>query len=196
MPYKDLFSHTIVLNSASPRRRQLLESMGFKIVVCKTETDESYPRELKMEDIPLFLSKKKGLSYDKPLKEREILLCSDTMVFLHGEPLGKPQDHDSAYKMLKELSNNEHKVISACYLRTANKEASFYEQTSVTFKPLSEEAIEYYIDTYKPYDKAGAYGIQEWIGMTGIAKIEGDYYNVMGLPTVSLFENLLKITRP
>ncbi|MDO5759718.1 MAG: Maf family protein [Bacteroidota bacterium] len=193
MSFNDLFSYTIVLNSRSPRRKQLLEQMGFMVRTVKTQTSETYPADLTMEAIPVFLAKKKGQAYKEELLEKEILLCSDTMVFLHNKVLGKPKDKQEAKTMLQSLSNNKHSVISGCYIRKGEKERLFYEKTEVYFKPLSTSTIDYYIDKYTPLDKAGAYGIQEWIGMVGVEKIEGSFYNVMGLPTIALFDNLLEL---
>lgn len=193
MSSKDLFSYTIILNSRSPRRRQLLEQMGFNIRIAKTHTEESYPENLAIEKIPVFLAEKKGRTYTEQIREKEILLSSDTMVFLDDEALGKPQNKQEAITMLQKLSGRKHCVVSGCNLRTKVKSISFYEKTDVFFKPLSFQEIEYYVNQYEPLDKAGAYGIQEWIGMIGIEKIEGDFYNVMGLPTVSLFQKLKEI---
>lgn len=193
MSSKDIFSYTIVLNSRSPRRKRLLEDMGFNICVVKTQTEESYPDNLAIEEIPVFLAEKKGRAYTEQIREKEILLSSDTMVFLNNEALGKPQSKQEAIVMLQKLSGRKHCVVSGCNLRTEDKSISFYEKTDVFFKPLSFQEIEYYVNKYEPLDKAGAYGIQEWIGMIGIEKIEGDFYNVMGLPTVSLFQKLQEI---
>lgn len=193
MLYNDLFSYTIILNSRSPRRKRLLEDMGFNICVVKTHTEESYPENLAIEKIPVFLAEKKGRAYTEQIREKEILLSSDTMVFLDDEALGKPQNKQEAIAMLQKLSGRKHCVVSGCNLRTKDKSISFYEKTDVFFKPLSFQEIEYYVNKYEPLDKAGAYGIQEWIGMIGIEKIEGDFYNVMGLPTVTLFQKLKEI---
>lgn len=193
MSSKDIFSYTIVLNSRSPRRKQLLEQMGFNIRVVKTQTEESYPSNLRIEEIPVFLAEKKSQAYTERINDNEILLCSDTMVFLNDEALGKPKNKQEALNMLKKLSGQKHCVISGCNIRTENKSLSFFEKTDVFFKHLSSQEIEYYVNKYEPLDKAGAYGIQEWIGMIGIEKIEGDFYNVMGLPTVSLFQKLQEI---
>lgn len=193
MSSKDIFSYTIILNSRSPRRKRLLEDMGFNICVVKTQTEESYPDNLAIEEIPVFLAEKKGRTYTEQIREKEILLSSDTMVFLNNEALGKPQSKQEAIAMLQKLSGRKHCVVSGCNLRTKVKSISFYEKTNVFFKPLSSQEIEYYVNKYEPLDKAGAYGIQEWIGMIGIEKIEGDFYNVMGLPTVSLFQKLKEI---
>ncbi|MBQ9311598.1 MAG: septum formation protein Maf [Bacteroidales bacterium] len=194
MQLSDLFSYTIVLNSSSPRRKQLLTDLGFKIKQVKTSVDEVYPKDIPVFDIPAYLSVQKADAYKEIISDKEILLCSDTMVFLGETPLGKPIDKQEACNMLKNLSNNVHTVVSACCLRHKNEERVFSQTTKVRFKPLSMEEIEYYVQTYSPLDKAGAYGIQEWIGMIGIESIEGDFYNVMGLPTQRLFEQLLSIT--
>lgn len=195
MFFNDLFSYTIVLNSRSPRRKQLLEQMGFNVRLVKTDISETYPPNLTMEEIPVYLAEKKANAYKKMLGEKEILLCSDTIVFIDGKVLGKPKNKEQAIDMLKNLSNKKHYVISGCYLKSKTKAISFYEKTAVFFKNLSLQDIDYYVENYKPMDKAGSYGIQEWIGMIGIEKIEGNFYNVMGLPTVSLFENIQKLIK-
>lgn len=195
MLFNDLFSYTIVLNSRSPRRKQLLEQMGFNVRLVKTDISETYPPNLNMEEIPVYLAEKKANAYKKMLGEKEILLCSDTIVFIDGKVLGKPQNKEQAIDMLKNLSNKKHYVISGCYLKSKTNAISFYEKTAVFFKNLSLQDIDYYVENYKPMDKAGSYGIQEWIGMIGIEKIEGNFYNVMGLPTVSLFENIQKLIK-
>lgn len=195
MFFNDLFSYTIVLNSRSPRRKQLLEQMGFNVRLVKTDISETYPPNLTMEEIPVYLAEKKANAYKEVLGEKEILLCSDTIVFIDGKVLGKPQNKEQAIYMLKNLSNKKHYVISGCYLKNKTKALSFYEKTAVFFKNLSLQDIDYYVENYKPMDKAGSYGIQEWIGMIGIEKIEGNFYNVMGLPTVSLFENIQKLIK-
>lgn len=195
MFFNDLFSYTIVLNSRSPRRKQLLEQMGFNVRLIKTDISETYPPNLTMEEIPVYLAEKKANAYKEVLGEKEILLCSDTIVFIDGKVLGKPQNKEQAIYMLKNLSNKKHYVISGCYLKNKTKALSFYEKTAVFFKNLSLQDIDYYVENYKPMDKAGSYGIQEWIGMIGIEKIEGNFYNVMGLPTVSLFENIQKLIK-
>lgn len=195
MFFNDLFSYTIVLNSRSPRRKQLLEQMGFNVRLVKNQILETYPPNLTMEEIPIYLAEKKANAYKEVLGEKEILLCSDTIVFIDGKVLGKPQNKEQAIYMLKNLSNKKHYVISGCYLKNKTKALSFYEKTAVFFKNLSLQDIDYYVENYKPMDKAGSYGIQEWIGMIGIEKIEGNFYNVMGLPTVSLFENIQKLIK-
>lgn len=195
MFFNDLFSYTIVLNSRSPRRKQLLEQMGFNVRLVKTDISETYPPNLTMEEIPVYLAEKKANAYKEVLGEKEILLCSDTIVFIDGKVLGKPQNKEQAIYMLKNLSNKKHYVISGCYLKNKTKALSFYEKTAVFFKNLSLQDIDYYVENYKPMDKAGSYGIQEWIGMIGIEKIDGNFYNVMGLPTVSLFENIQKLIK-
>lgn len=195
MFFNDLFSYTIVLNSRSPRRKQLLEQMGFNVRLVKTQISETYPPNLTMEEIPIYLAEKKANAYKEVLGEKEILLCSDTIVFTNGKVLGKPESKEHAIFMLKNLSNKKHYVVSGCYLKNKTKALSFYEKTAVFFKNLSLQDIDYYVENYKPMDKAGSYGIQEWIGMIGIEKIEGNFYNVMGLPTVSLFENIQKLIK-
>ena len=141
-----------------------------------------------------YLAEKKANSYNKPLLEKQILIACDTVVIVEDKILGKPKDFLMAQQMLSSLSNKWHKVVSGCCIKTKDKNLSFKEKTLVKFKRLSEEEINYYINKYSPFDKAGSYGIQEWIGEIGIERIEGDFYNVMGLPTQRLYDEMIKIT--
>ncbi|MCH3924614.1 MAG: Maf family nucleotide pyrophosphatase [Bacteroidales bacterium] len=190
----NLLSYNIILNSLSPRRKQLLENMGFNVIVEKIKIDEDYPKNLIAEKIPQYLAEKKANSYNKPLLDKQILIACDTVVIVEDKILGKPKDFLMAQQMLSSLSNKWHKVVSGCCIKTKDKNLSFKEQTLVKFKRLSEEEINYYINKYSPFDKAGSYGIQEWIGEIGIERIEGDFYNVMGLPTQRLYDEMIKIT--
>lgn len=190
----NLLSYNIILNSLSPRRKQLLENIGFNVIVEKIKIDEDYPKDLIAEEIPQYLAEKKANSYNKPLLEKQILIACDTVVIVEDKILGKPKDFLMAQQMLSSLSNKWHKVVSGCCIKTKDKNLSFKEKTLVKFKRLSEEEINYYINKYSPFDKAGSYGIQEWIGEIGIERIEGDFYNVMGLPTQRLYDEMIKIT--
>lgn len=157
------------------------------------EVDEIYPSELQAAEITDFLSKLKAAAFEGDLKPNELLVTSDTIVWHNNRALGKPKDYDDAFAILKSLSDATHEVITSVCLKTLEKTHVFHEITKVTFCELSDEAIKYYLDHYKPFDKAGAYGIQEWIGLTGITKIEGSYTNVVGLPTQKVYEYIAKL---
>jgi len=181
--------HKILLGSNSPRRKELMQKMDLKFKSVKIETDEIYPSYLPPAEIPEYLAIKKSLAYKK-LKKNELLITADTIVVLKGNILGKPKNKTQAKKMLAQLSGRKHRVISGVCLRTQNDILSFSDMSEVFFKKLSRNEIKYYVDTYKPLDKAGAYGIQEWIGVIGIEKIKGSFYNIMGLPTAKLMKYL------
>lgn len=185
--------YKITLASASPRRRELLKGLDidFTVEVAKDEK-EAYGESMPQEEVPEFLSRHKSESFHRNLEDNEILITADTLVFVKGEIIGKPKDRADAVRMLEMLSGDVHKVITGVYLRSNRKERSFSVCTEVSFKQLEKEEIDYYLDTYKPYDKAGAYGVQEWIGHIGITGINGSYYNVMGLPVQRLWEELRK----
>lgn len=157
------------------------------------EVDEIYPPELQAAGITDFLSKLKAAAFEGELLENELLVTSDTIVWHNGRALGKPKDYDDAFAILKSLSDATHEVITSVCLKTLEKTHVFHEITKVTFCELTDEAIKYYLDHYKPFDKAGAYGIQEWIGLTGITKIEGSYTNVVGLPTQKVYDYISKL---
>lgn len=185
----------LVLASNSPRRQELLHEMGYAFdVVVKRGIDESFPTTLSVYDVPEFLAKKKAEAYKDILADgRTLLLTSDTIVVHDGRILGKPGSLDEARCMLKSLSGKTHKVISGVALTTDVWQRSFADVTSVHMRSFTDEVIDYYVDNYKPLDKAGAYGIQEWIGLVGIDSIDGSYHNVMGLPTQRLFDGLRTI---
>jgi septum formation protein len=188
-----LKKYHIVLASASPRRRFLLDGLGLTFEVQAPAVEESYPSHLTREQIPLFLAERKALAYPVTRLEKDVLvIAADTIVWLDGENLGKPEDHDTAVSMLQKLSGKKHEVITGVCLRTAKKMTSFFDVTAVYFKKLVDEDIEYYVSHYRPYDKAGAYGAQEWIGYVGITSVEGSYFNVMGLPVHRLYEELMQ----
>ncbi|MBI9038974.1 MAG: septum formation protein Maf [Bacteroidales bacterium] len=189
-------NYKIILASKSPRRQALLKELfsmneNISIEIKTKEIVENYPKNLKGEEIALFLSKQKadGFSYDE-IGENTILITADTIVYLDNLVLNKPKDFDDAFETLKLLSGKKHEVITAVFLKSREKLKSFAVTTNVFFKELSDEEITFYVKHYKPYDKAGAYGIQEWIGYIGIEKIEGSFYNVMGLPVQALYEEL------
>lgn len=181
----------IILASASPRRRELLSALDLEFTV-DTGTDfvEDYSPETPHEKVPELMSRGKSLGFHRPLEPDEILVTSDTMVLCGSEILGKPRDKADAERMLRLLSGREHQVITAVTIRDHRREKTFSVTSNVFFKDLSDSEIDYYIDTYRPFDKAGAYGIQEWIGYVGITGIEGSFYNVMGFPTQRFHDEL------
>ena len=185
-------SKNIILASKSPRRQNLLKELGFDFEIKTKEIEEVYPPELKRENVALFLSELKASAFVDDLNENDLIITSDTIVCLGDEIIGKPKDREDAIKMLGKLSGNKHEVITAVTLLSKEKKHTFYEETAVYFKTLTFQEIEYYVDNYQPFDKAGSYGIQEWIGYIGIEKIIGSYFNVMGLPVKRVYEELIK----
>lgn len=180
----------IILASQSPRRRELLAGLGLEFSTISLDIDESFDREVyKANQITEYLSAKKANSYTN-LAANEIIITSDTTVWANNESLEKPEDREDAYRMIKALSNNTHSVYTSVTIKSVTKEVTFTSETKVTFAELSDEEIYFYIDQYKPFDKAGAYGIQEWIGYIGVEKIDGSYFNVMGLPVHQLYKEL------
>lgn len=183
-------SYKLYLGSSSPRRVELLEQMGIPFEQRVVEVDEKYPAELKGEAITNFLAKLKGKAYQKTLQENELALTADTIVCHNGVALGKPKDEVEAIEMLMSLSGKTHNVISSVCLNTIKEQKCVSNTTKVTMSDLSMDKIAYYVKNFNPYDKAGAYGIQEWIGLVGITKIEGSYTNVVGLPTKKTYQLL------
>ncbi len=192
MPFNKLNSKKIILASASPRRQQFFKDLGLDFEIKLREVDESYPPNLDGKDIAIHISEQKASAFDD-LEENEILVTSDTIVWINNKALGKPKGREDAINMLKELSGNVHEVITAFTVKTKDKTVSDFSSTKVYFNKLSDEEIEYYVDNFKPFDKAGSYGIQEWIGLIGINKIEGSYNNVVGLPVDMVYKTLLEI---
>ena len=187
----DTCGKKIILASNSPRRKELLASLDLEFTVdTGTSFKEEYSTDTPHIKVPELMSRGKSLGFHRKLAPDEILVTSDTMVLCGTEILGKPVDRDDAVRMLKLLSGREHQVITAVTIRSASKEKTFSVCSDVYFKELSDSEIDYYIDTYKPFDKAGAYGIQEWIGYIGITGIEGSFYNVMGFPTQRFYDEL------
>lgn len=186
-------NYKLILASASPRRQQLMKDAGFTFEVWLKNVEEKYPQELHLENVPEYLSKVKASAFREELKADEVLITADTVVCIHDRILGKPAGRKEAISMLQELSGNRHLVVTGVSVTTRTEQLSFSSRTDVFFKHLSNEEIEFYVDTYKPFDKAGAYGIQEWIGYIGIERIEGSFYNVMGLPIQKLYETLRKL---
>jgi len=180
----------IILASRSPRRQELMMELGIKFEILVKEYEESYPDGLTGEEIAKFIALGKALPFKDILNENEIVITADTIVWCNNQVLGKPVDRDDAIRILKEISGKTHEVITAVTILTLNKNVTFSESTKVTFEPLSEEEISYYVDRYEPYDKAGAYGIQEWIGIIGCSNIHGSYFNVVGLPVQRLYKEL------
>ncbi len=185
-----LHKHRLILASASPRRQELLKSLGVNFEIRLKSVKETYPKDLKSVEVPDYLAKLKASVFTN-LESDEILITGDTVVVLDDKILGKPQNKAEAAEMLRALSEKSHKVISSICLKSSEKIVVSHEVTKVYFKKLSEAEIEYYLNNFKPYDKAGAYGIQEWIGQIGIHKIEGSYFNVVGLPVHLLYEMLM-----
>ena len=184
--------YTILLASGSPRRKELISNFNFNLKIVKApENKEIIPDNVFRENIAIHLAKEKSLSY-KGLKENEILVTADTIVWKDNKILGKPKDKEEAIEMLEFLSGVEHFVFTGVCLRSTNKTKSFFAETKVKFSKLSKAKILYYIENYKPYDKAGAYGIQEWIGMVAVEYIEGSFYNVMGLPVQKLYKEIME----
>ncbi len=191
MLLEKLKRYNVVLASNSPRRRELLADLGIEFQVRTLEgIDESYPPEMPVLEIAEYISRKKARAYQAEMAEDELIITADTVVILGDEVLGKPADADDARRMLRELSGKVHKVVTGVTIVTANATRSFSAVTDVEFAPLSDEDIDYYVDNYHPLDKAGAYGIQEWIGCMGVRHINGSFYNVMGLPLHRLYNEL------
>ncbi len=185
-----LAQYSLILASGSPRRQQFFKDLDLDFEIRLKEIDEVYPPELKADEITNYLAELKANAFDGELKENEILITSDTIVWHNNKALGKPKDEQDAFAILKSLSNATHEVITSVCFKAKEKSEIISEITKVTFNTLSDDAIRYYLARYKPYDKAGAYGIQEWIGFIGVAKIEGSYTNVMGMPTDKVFDYL------
>ncbi|MDE6191497.1 MAG: Maf family nucleotide pyrophosphatase [Muribaculum sp.] len=195
MPLSNLAGKRILLASHSPRRRELIAMLGIDFSIADPiEVDESYPADMPADTVAEYISRKKAEAYAATLTADTILITADTIVLVDGEILGKPHSEASAKEMLRKLSGKSHKVITGVTLSTVDAIQSFSAVTTVNFDNLSDKEIEYYIENYHPFDKAGAYGIQEWIGAAGIKGIEGSYYNVMGLPVHQLYKFLSTIS--
>jgi septum formation protein len=188
-----LQKYKLILASGSPRRQQFFKDLDLNFEIRLKEIEEIFPSDLKAEEITNYLAELKAKAFEGELKTNEILITSDTIVWHKNKALGKPKDAQDAFDILKLLSNATHEVITSVCFKTNVDSTVMYEVTKVTFNELSDEAISYYIENYKPFDKAGAYGIQEWIGFVGVSKIEGSYTNVMGMPTDKVYEYLSKL---
>ena len=187
-----LKNYNIILASKSPRRQQFFKDLNLDFTIQLKEVEEIYPKELKGTEITEFLADLKSKAFTN-LSDKDLLITSDTIVWLENEALGKPKNEADAFKMLQSLSGKKHEVISSISIKTNNFQKIISDVTSVYFKEISDEEINYYIKNYKPFDKAGAYGIQEWIGFIAIDKIEGSYFNVVGLPVHKLYDAFMKL---
>jgi len=183
----------IILASASPRRQELFKELNLKFSIKVKSVEENYAVNLKEEEITNYLAVLKATAFENELTEKDIIITSDTIVWHNNKPLEKPKNAAQAIKMLQELSGAKHKVITSVCIKTLASQKVFFDTTIVHFKDLTMEEIKFYVENYKPFDKAGAYGIQEWIGFIGVAKLEGSYFNVMGLPVHKLYEELQKM---
>ncbi|MBL7971497.1 MAG: septum formation protein Maf [Prolixibacteraceae bacterium] len=190
MALQNLAPYEIILASKSPRRQQLLSDLGIKFRVQSMDIPEVFPEGLTMTEVPVYLAELKASAFLPHLQPGQLVITADTIVWLDGKVLNKPADYADGFRMLKDLSGKKHQVLTGVCLLSAEKKISFYALTDVWFKQLSDDEIRYYLETYRPYDKAGAYGIQEWIGYIGIYHIEGSFFNVMGLPVQNLYEHL------
>jgi septum formation protein len=188
-----LKSKNIILASGSPRRQDLFTELGLPFQIQLREVEEKYSQQLKREEITNYLAELKAKAFEGFLEQHDVLITADTIVWHKNRALEKPFDRSQAIDMLQELSGNNHEVITSVCIKTSTTQKIIFDTTKVYFKKLSENEINFYVDKYKPFDKAGAYGIQEWIGFIGIPKIEGSYFNVMGLPVHKLYEELLKM---
>lgn len=183
----------IILASASPRRRELLAGLDIEFEVDTRNTfEESIDPSLEAHEVPAAMAEGKSEGFWRELSEDEILITADTVVIIDGKVLGKPHSREEAFSMLRTLSGRTHEVVTSVVIRSCSRKTAFSDSTLVTFAPLSDDDINYYIDKYKPFDKAGAYGVQEWIGYAGITRLEGSYFNVMGFPVARVREALLQ----
>ncbi|MDC7175170.1 Maf-like protein [Bacteroides cellulosilyticus] len=190
----NLEKYKVILASGSPRRRELMAGLGVNYEVrILPDVDESYPDTLQGEEIPLYIAKEKADAYIPMMQPDELIITADTIVWLDGKVLGKPRDREDALQMLRTMSGRTHEVFTGVCITTTDWQRSFTAQTEVRFATLSEDEIIYYVDNFKPMDKAGAYGVQEWIGFIGVENISGSYYNIMGLPVKKLYRELLKV---
>lgn len=189
-----LKNHHVILASGSPRRHQFLKDLNIPFIVEHKSIKEEYPENLKGSEITDYLSELKAEVFKKELKDHEILITSDTIVWHEGAALGKPKTSSEAFKMIESMSGKTHEVITSVTFTTNKKQKTVNDTTKVTFKELTKDEINYYIEHYHPLDKAGAYGIQEWIGLIGITRVEGSYFNVVGLPTHLVYKALVEIS--
>jgi len=186
----NLKDYKIILASKSPRRYSLLKELGLKFEVMIHEIEEIFPDSLPFEEIPVYLARLKAQQFKNEIDNQTIIITADTIVYIDNEILGKPTDYDEAFQMLQKLSDRWHQVATGVCIYSKNKKVTFTSVTKVLFKSLTDQEIDYYITNFKPFDKAGAYGIQEWIGLIAAERIEGSYFNVMGLPIQRIYEEL------
>lgn len=190
----NLKKYKVILASNSPRRKELLAGLGVDYEVrTLPDVDESYPETLQGADIPLYIAKEKADAYVAMMQPGELMITADTIVWLDGKVLGKPRDRENALQMLRTMSGRTHEVFTGVCITTTDWQRSFTAQTEVRFATLSEEEIAYYVDNFQPMDKAGAYGVQEWIGFIGVENISGSYYNIMGLPVQRIYNELKRL---
>ena len=189
---KKFKNYNFILGSNSPRRKEILKEIGLEFSIYPSNIDEYFNKEIELEDIPVFLAEKKANAIKNKLRENDILITADTIVIYKNELLSKPENSYQAKEMLEKLSGKSHKVITGVCLLSKNNKSIFSSKTIVTFNDLDKFEIEFYINKYKPFDKAGSYGIQEWIGLIGVKKIEGSYTNVVGLPASMVYTELKK----
>ena len=193
-PLENIQHYKIVLASNSPRRRELLSGLNLEYTVrVLPDINESYPDTLKGEEIPMYISREKAGAYRNSMAEDELIITADTVVCINEKVLGKPRTQEEAKEMLRELSGKTHQVITGVCLMTCGLQRTFSATTQVTFDVLTEDEIEFYVEKFRPLDKAGAYGVQEWIGFVGVSRLEGSYFNVMGLPVQRLYQELKKL---
>lgn len=191
---ENLKKYKVILASNSPRRKELLSGLGIDYEVrTLPDVDESYPESLQGADIPLYISQEKADAYRALLQPGELMITADTIVWLDGRVLGKPKDREDALQMLRDMSGRTHEVFTGVCITTTDWQRSFAAQTEVRFAQLTEEEITYYVDRYQPMDKAGSYGVQEWIGFIGVENISGSYFNIIGLPVQRLYRELKAI---
>ncbi|MGC4104711.1 Maf family nucleotide pyrophosphatase [Ferruginibacter sp.] len=183
----------VILASQSPRRKQLLEWAEVPFEIMVADTDESYPAHLPPEEIAVHIARNKALAIQQKSNSNKPIIAADTIVVLQNDIIGKPKSREDAVNILTRLAGNQHRVITGVVILNAGKETSFADVTAVEFHPLTKAQIEFYVDKYQPYDKAGAYAIQEWIGVVGIKSIQGDFYNVMGLPVSRVVQELVNL---
>jgi septum formation protein len=187
-----LNKYNVILASGSPRRQNFFQQLEIPFTIDVREVDEVYPDHLQGAEITDYLADLKSKAFTD-LKENDLLVTSDTIVWFEGKAIGKPKDKEDAFKMLKSMSGKKHQVFTSVSIKGTNFQKIFHEETTVEFDDLSDEEIHYYLETYEPYDKAGSYGIQDWIGLIGVTNLEGSYFNVMGLPVHKLYKELLAI---
>lgn len=193
MLQEKLSNYNIILASGSPRRQNFFKQLDLSFTIQLKEVDEVYPDHLQAAEITDYLADLKSKAFTN-LQENDLLITSDTIVWFEGKAIGKPKDAQDAFNMLKAMSGKQHKVYTSVSIKSASFQKVFHDETTVIFEEFTDEEIQYYVEKDKPFDKAGSYGIQDWIGLIGVKSIEGSYFNVMGLPVHKLYKELLKIS--